>query len=228
MSNYDPTSTGQGRSSTESIVLFGIDSIFAVEIIETVARLGGSIRCGVLTGEPEWDLRDVRCLVTESELDDDLRGYPVVVPWVTPAARKSRIERARAAGFQRFPSLIDPNAVVASTADLSEGVFINAGAVVGAFAAIGPHVLLNRNVSVGHHSVLDELVSTGPGVSIAGRCRFGRETMLGTGSSVAPGTTIGGHSVVAVGAAVLRDVPGKVVVMGNPARTIKGSSTLSP
>ena len=42
--------------------------------------------------------------------------------------------------------------------------------------------------------------------------------MVGAGASVAPSVTIGSNSVIAAGAAVHKDVPSNVVVIGNPFR----------
>ena len=202
-------------------VLFGVDSVFSVEVVETLKRLGYPVVAGILTGDAEWDLRGMPPLFEESKIDGQLLSLPVVVPWTTPALRRDRWQRAKAAGFTRFDAVLHPTAVVASTASIAEGVYIHAGAVVGAYTVLANSVLLNSNAAIGHHTVLEEFVSIGPGATIAGRCRIGRGAKIATGAAVAPGLRIGSNSVVGLGSAVIRDVPDNVLVGGTPAKVIR-------
>lgn len=206
---------------SSGVVLFGVDSVFSAEVAETLKRLGIPVVAGIMTGDAEWVLSGLPALFDESKIDSQLLSLPVAVPWMTPALRRDRLQRARAAGFTRFDPVLDPSAVVASTAGIAEGVFLNAGAVVGAHAVLEHSAMLNRNASIGHHTVLEEFVSIGPGATIAARCRIGRGAMIGTGAAVAPGLRIGSNSVVGLGAAVIRDVPDNTLVGGNPAKVIR-------
>jgi tetrahydrodipicolinate N-acetyltransferase len=62
---------------------------------------------------------------------------------------------------------------------------------------------------------------------IAGRPRLrsapvliGDGVWIGTGATILPGVSIGEHAVIAAGSVVTTDVPGGVVVGGNPARIL--------
>ena len=202
-------------------VLFGVDSVFTAEIAETLKRLGATVVAEVLTGEPEWDLRGVTNPVKETDIDKKLLSLPVVLPWVTPALRRDRWQRAQKAGFTRFEPVVDPMAVLASTVSIADGAYVNAAATVGAYAVLGQSASINRNASVGHHTALDEFVSIGPGATIAARCKIGRGVMVGSGAAVAPGLHIGKNSVIGLGSAVIRDVPENTMVAGSPAKVIK-------
>lgn len=211
---------------TTSVVLYGADSVYSAEVAETLSRLGIEIAAGIITGEPEWDLRGIPQLVEESKIDARLRSLPVVVPWVTPAFRHDRWQRARNAGFTRFQTVVHPTAVVASTANIGEGVFVSAGAMVGAYANLANGTLVAHKAYVGHHSVLEEFVSIAAGATIGGRCLIGSDTMVALGAAVASGLRIGSNSVVALGAAVIRDVPDNVMVAGCPAKVMKARAPL--
>jgi tetrahydrodipicolinate N-acetyltransferase len=50
--------------------------------------------------------------------------------------------------------------------------------------------------------------------------RIGDEVWIGTGATILPGVSIGERAVIAAGSVVTTDVPGGVVVGGNPARII--------
>lgn len=199
-------------------VLFGVDSVFSAEAVETLRRLNYSTFYGVITGEREWDLAGIDATCDESSIQNDWLSSVVVVPWVTPGLRLDRTLRARKAGFRRFEPVIDPHAVIASTVTLGEGTFVNAGATIGAFARLGAGVTVNRNASIGHHTEIDEFTAIGPGATIAARCRIGNCVQIGTGAAVAPGINIAAHSTVALGAGVIRDVSDAAMVAGTPAQ----------
>ncbi len=50
---------------------------------------------------------------------------------------------------------------------------------------------------------------------------IGDNVWLDGGAIVLPGVTIGENSVIGAGAVVSRDVPPRVVVVGNPARVLR-------
>ncbi len=45
--------------------------------------------------------------------------------------------------------------------------------------------------------------------------------MVGVGAAIPPGTTIGENCLVAAGAVVIRDIPDRSLVAGNPGRVIQ-------
>ena len=206
---------------SSGIVIFGADSVFSAEAMETVRRLDMTIVAAVLTGEPEWDLAGLEDVLEEADLDEALLTCPVVVPWVTPALRRERVAKARAVGFTSFATLVDPASSIASTAAVASGCYINAQAAVGSHAKLEESVLLNRNSSVGHHTVLESFASIGPGANVAARCRVGSGAFIATGAAVAPGVRVGANSVVGLGSAVIEEVPEGTLVAGTPARHIR-------
>jgi sugar O-acyltransferase (sialic acid O-acetyltransferase NeuD family) len=199
------------------IVLFGVESVFTPELVETARRCGHSIAAYVLASEPEWDMLGLQA-VGISELTAEMLTVPYVLPWVTPGLRQAKCLAAEAVGFTSILTLIDPAAVVASNAQVDPGVYLNAGVTIGAYAHLGSYCLVNRNASVGHHSTCDSFVSMGPGVTVCARCKIGKGTMIGAGAVLAPGVTIGQNCLIALGACVTRDVPDNCKASGNPAR----------
>jgi UDP-3-O-[3-hydroxymyristoyl] glucosamine N-acyltransferase len=201
------------------LILYGAESIFTVEMLETARRLHRPIAAAIIVGEPEWDLRDLPIEPANTVPSSML--FEFVIPWVTPGMRWQRVGQAAAVGLTKHCALIDPVSTLSSAVDVGAGVYVNAGATVGACARLGEGVLLNRNSSFGHHSVLGPYVSLGPGAVVAARCRIGAGTMIGAGAVVAPGTLIGENCVVSVGAVVAKDVEAQTVVAGNPARAVR-------
>lgn len=123
----------------------------------------------------------------------------------------------------RFASLVHPLASISRHARLGRGVAIFPGAFVGARAELGDHVLLlpgavvSHDATVGGHAILASLAS------VAGGARIGHACYLGTQCAVAGGIAVGEGALVGMGAVVLRDVEAGAVVVGNPARVLRGT-----
>ena len=77
---------------------------------------------------------------------------------------------------------------------------------------VGPNVTFTNNSPIGH---LRDLPDTIRGATL----RFGCAS--GGGVTIYPGIEVGQESIVAGGATVIRDVPAKTIVGGNPATKIK-------
>jgi len=201
----------------DSVVLVGVESEYALDVMDSILRLDAHIPDTVLLGPAEWALSGLSP-VTSQSMPAHLALQDFFVPRINPGERAEKIQNAKKLGFEALVTIVDPSALVASTARIGRGVYISSGAVVASAAVLHNSVFVNRLASVGHHSLLDEFVSVGPGVSIASKVTIGRGTMLGAGATVAPGVTIGSNCVIAAGAVVHRDVPSNTVMIGNPAR----------
>ena len=120
-----------------------------------------------------------------------------------------------------FATLIHPFADIAQGVNTAPGVIINPGVVVAPYTILESFVYLNRHCSIGHHSCLEAFVSVNPGAVINGKCHIGAHTSIGAGAVINDGISIGAHSIVGSGAVVVKDLPGHVVAVGNPARILR-------
>jgi maltose O-acetyltransferase len=106
---------------------------------------------------------------------------------------------------------------------LGPGVFVNmncvfldpASIVIGAQAQLGPGVQL---LTATHP--LDAATRVA-GPELAQPITIGDRAWLGGGVIVGPGVTIGADTVVGAGSVVVRDLPARVVAVGNPCRVIR-------
>jgi sugar O-acyltransferase (sialic acid O-acetyltransferase NeuD family) len=204
-----------------SYVLFGVSSSYVSEVIEILRRLAQPIDAFVVNVEAGDVPDDVSPVVTVADIQPAWLDDHVVVPLTTPGYRKSAVAHARSLGFHRFPAVVDPTAIVASTVRLGEGTVVNAGAIIGAKTRLGRFVSVNRGVSVGHDVILEDFASLGPSCVLGGFVHLLPGAYVGAGAVVLPKVTVGRNSVVGAGAVAISDVPDHAVAVGNPARVIK-------
>ena len=208
----------RSRNRLEQRVLFGIETSFTADYLDTLTRLGIAVTAGILTSPPIWSLRGIPVVLHPEEVSPLLLELPVVLCPVTPRRREEARLRAMALGFTRFTSVVDPTAIVAHGIQAGQGLFINANATLGAEVELDDFVTVNRAASVGHHTVLEAFATVGPGATLASQCRIGKRVMIGAGAVVAPSVKIGDDATVAAGAVVFREVEAGSTVIGNPAR----------
>ena len=120
-----------------------------------------------------------------------------------------------------FGVAIHPTAVVSPSAVIGEGTVVMAGAIINAGAVIGKHCIINTGASVDHECVLEDYVHIAPQVALCGQVHVGEGTLMGVGSCAIPCMKIGRWCTVGAGAAVVRDVPDGVTVVGSPAKSIR-------
>ena len=201
-------------------VLFGATSPLIVDYEETLARLTIELRGIVSLGGPTRAV--ARTSVVSLELCEERhREAPYVPCAFTPVRRRAICDMAEAAGFTLAEALVDPSAVLARSARIGPGSFLNALVALGAASIVGTCVVVNRAANIGHHCILSDFCSIGPGASLAGNVRVGENAVVGTGAVVLPDVRIGDGAIVAGGAVVRKDVPAGTLVSGNPARLSK-------
>ena len=132
----------------------------------------------------------------------------------------ARAAIAARAPDDRFPLVAHAQSWISPTANLAAGVLVCAGAVVQAEARVGRHVIVNSQALVEHDVVVGDFTHIAPGVRLGGSVRIGGGALVGIGATVLPGVCVGKGAVVGGGAVVIRDVPERAVVAGNPARPL--------
>jgi len=201
-------------------LIFGSRPRFANELAEIIARKGQGLIAAYdnLADEPEQS--PPFFVIGRSGLATIDRGVRVAVAAGPGALRKQLAAEARAEGFLNFETLIDPTAVIASTARLGEGCVVNALAVIASHTTLSRFVQVNRSASIGHDVTLEAFATVGPGAVLTGFVEVGEGAFVGAGAVVRPRTTIGANSTVGAGAVVTRDVAENAIVVGNPARVV--------
>jgi sugar O-acyltransferase (sialic acid O-acetyltransferase NeuD family) len=135
---------------------------------------------------------------------------------------RRRPEILTSTGFvrERFATLVHPAALISSRVRLGHGTCIGFGVSVGGGALVGDHVTLCPGSIIGHDSVIEDYAIVAPGAVISGLVRLGRNCYIGAGAMIRQRLQIGEQSLVGMGAVVTRDVEGRSIVLGNPARSV--------
>ncbi len=129
--------------------------------------LGATGASAVMLAENDLKLCPCAALV----LDNPYVGYALVASWLNPQPA--------------VPAGVHPSAVVDSTAELGDGVWVAANTVVGAGVRIGarvyvgPGCVIDDNASVGESSRLSANVTLCEGVSLGARCLLHPGVVIG-------------------------------------------------
>jgi acetyltransferase-like isoleucine patch superfamily enzyme len=132
--------------------------------------------------------------------------------------------------------IVGDQACVRERCTIGDEVVVGRGALVENDTSVGARTRIQANAYVTAYSELEEDVFVAPCVvttndNFMGRTAARLELMkgptirrgarIGGGAVLLPGVEIGEEAFVGAGAVVLRDVPARSVVVGNPARQIR-------
>jgi sugar O-acyltransferase (sialic acid O-acetyltransferase NeuD family) len=212
--------TAAGEYASEWII-YTSRSGYTAEIAEIIWRTGATVAVLIDNMPDGPEPSPLGRVVSTRDLDPALPALPTAVAMNTPGHRFNVVDEAMALGFSQFPTLVDPTSVVARTARLDDGTIVNGQAIIAANSYLGRFVHVNRSASIGHDAVIHDFVSLGPACVLAGFVTVGRGAFIGASAVVAPKVRIGANATVGVGAVVVRDVPERAVVVGNPARVLR-------
>ncbi len=196
--------------------VIAVSSAYAWDVVESAHRANFDVRSIDNFGGADEKLPALIALD-----DYDARSEPFILGLSSAVHRAAAAGAVFDAGFDAPVSLIDPTAVVASTATVKHGAYINAGAVIGSNTTIGGFSNVNRSASVGHDNSIGFAASIGPGAVLTSGITIGAVASIGAGAVILPGITVGRRAVVGAGAVVTKDVADFEVVAGNPARHLR-------
>lgn len=137
-----------------------------------------------------------------------------------PVVRDLLYNKVKESGYN-FDTLIHPDVRISKTTTLGDGVIINMGVIITCDIAIGNNVYFQPFSCVGHDAKIDDSCVISSYSAICGHCEIGKASYIATHSAIKENIKVGSNCIVGMGAMVLRNVPDKMVVLGNPARIIR-------
>lgn len=139
-----------------------------------------------------------------------------------PRIRRILFDKVHDQGFQ-LATLVHPGVEVPEFAQVQKGAAIYPGAFIGCDVTICENAVLLSNVNVGHDTVIGRHSVIAGFANIAGACAVGDESFIGQSVAMMEKTSVGRGTIVGMGSMVFRDIPDKVIAMGNPARPMKSN-----
>lgn len=111
--------------------------------------------------------------------------------------------------------------VIAGTAHLGHGNFINMGVKIADNAKVSNHCILNTNAVIDYSAEIGDFVQVGAGSVISSGAIVGDEVFIGAGVTIVSGVKIGKGARIGAGSVVIADVKAGETVFGNPAQAVK-------
>ena len=145
--------------------------------------------------------------------------------WVTVAVGEPKVRvvlRERALAKKLIlKSAISPSAIISESAEIGAGSIIAPFCSVQAQAKIGSNVAINTMAIIGHDVHINDNAVISSMVNIGGATQVAEQAYIGMGTLIKEGLNIGERSIISMGSVVFRDIPEKVIAVGNPARVAK-------
>lgn len=187
--------------------------------------------CSINNSSRKWNIKG---FISDIPLDITRFSLPVgiigsIVNWQpssnevfamaigSPLGKEQVAEKLKARGAM-FETLISPNASVARTALIGEGVVVFAGsqiapcATIGKFACIG-NSIIGMDATIGDYSNTAALVNVYQDVSVGKRCQLWSHSVILN--------KVGDDAVVGAGSVVISKVRSGTKVFGNPAKRLE-------
>lgn len=126
--------------------------------------------------------------------------------------------------YQKLPmnaswlTIIHPAAVVSTSAQVADGVFIAARAILAPDSSVGKGCIINHGAVVDHDVSVGAFSHIAPNSTLGGNVKIGSGVLIGAGAIILPGISVGNGAIIGAGAVVTRDVPSDTHVKGVPAR----------
>jgi acetyltransferase EpsM len=124
---------------------------------------------------------------------------------------------------ERYLTVIDPTAVVSSSAVIGYGTVVMPKAVINADAHIHDHCIINTGAVIEHDNSVWDYSHISPHATLTGNVTIDEGVHIGAGATIIPGVKVGEWSIIGAGATVIRSIPAHSKAVGTPARIINRS-----
>lgn len=139
-----------------------------------------------------------------------------------PVHRQKLTEKFEKQGI-RLATIVDSSALISPTASVAEGSIICEMTTIHANVQIGKGVLIQPFANIGHDISIGEYSVISSACAPGGATVFGKRVYMGMNATSKEKLVFGDDVIIAMGAAVFRDVEAGATVVGNPARVTRGN-----
>ncbi len=135
--------------------------------------------------------------------------------------RQSLVEMLHERRKMQPVNAVHRTAVIAKSASIGHGNFINQQAKIGAGTELGSHCILHSGALLDFNVKAGDFVQIGAGAVVGSGVTIEEGAFIGSGVTIVSGVTIGKKARIGAGSVVVADVKAKDTVFGNPAQPIK-------
>lgn len=140
-----------------------------------------------------------------------------------PRHKRKMVERVQRSIFKpRWGHLIHKDTFMGKSVFVGYDVVIQPYSNIYSRVNIGNHVLICGGARIGHDTKIGDYCTLSPEVAIAGGCDIGEGVFVGINSTIKDGIKVGVGAIIGAGAVVVDHVRENTVVVGNPAKYMKG------
>ncbi|GEN46671.1 NeuD/PglB/VioB family sugar acetyltransferase [Alkalibacillus haloalkaliphilus] len=120
------------------------------------------------------------------------------------------------------PTLIHPNATVSPSAEVGQGVYIQANSTVWTKVKISDYTIISPGVVIAHHTTVGESSLISTQTAVGASLDIGSKVFLGMNSTIITGVSyIGDNTTIGAGAVVINNAEKNSVYAGVPAKKIR-------
>jgi sugar O-acyltransferase (sialic acid O-acetyltransferase NeuD family) len=210
---------------------------------KNVVLIGGGSQANIVIDilEQAQEYSIVGVLDSKKEIHDSFKGYSILGRQESLPEVKEKLNvfgtiicigdnwlRAKVADQVQnlcpeivFVNAVHPSVIIGKDVKMGDGNVIMAGVILNPDANIGNHCFISTKSSMEHNTVLGDYSSISAGVTTGGFMTLGKFSHIALGVTIFDRVHVGEHTVVGSGALVTKDLPGKVLAYGVPAKVIR-------
>jgi len=147
-----------------------------------------------------------------------LNANPIIISIGDNKVRKAIHDKFQ---LNLAPPLVDPSAIISSSATIGNGTVIMPNAVVNAAVSIGKNCIINTAAVVEHDCILHDYVHVSPKAALAGGVVIKEGAHVGINATIIQSVCVGLESIIGAGAVVTLEIPDCCTAVGIPAKPIK-------
>lgn len=161
------------------------------------------------------------CVSELPDYMDDHKETAIFVPLGDNKRRVQLLQLFENSGYE-LPSFVHETVHLHDNVILGKSVYILPSTNIMPYTVIGNYTMISMGVNIAHHVVISEGCFLSQGCNIGASINIAENVYFGMASSIMTGVeTIGAGALIGVGAVVIRSVPSKAVIVGNPGKILK-------